>query len=312
MEHIANRRGKLTCGGPGRSPVENCPVAVIILTFNEAANLSFCLESVKDLTDEIFIVDSFSTDQTLEIARNYTEKIYQHEWTHGAGQRQWALANLPFSQDWILFLDADERLTASLKEEIRQVIASQLKNPSLGGFYLKRRLIFLGRQIRWGSVRSGLKELRLVHRRHLEIRERAGWEIYVSNLKVGSLAELMVHEDKKPLAFWIARHNRYAGLEAEYLWEVGRQRREPLTSPQLSATDQRLYWREVFRERIWHRLPFGFRPCILFVFYYFFRLGFLDGKAGLIYHFLQNFWYRFLVDSMLYELETRSPGPRAH
>jgi glycosyltransferase involved in cell wall biosynthesis len=288
----------------------NCPVSVIILTFNEAANLGFCLESVKGFTDAIFIVDSFSTDATLEIAGHYTEKIYQHEWTHWAGQRQWALAQLPLAHEWVLFLDADERLTASLKEEIRRVTAMEQKNPCHAGFYLKRRFYFLGRQIRWGSLRGGIKELRLFNRRHLEMGERAGKEVYIPHLKVGCLAEFMIHEDKKPLGAWIARHNQYAELEAKYLWEVGQRLRQPLTSISLLSTDQRLYWREIFRERIWHRLPFGFRPCLLFAFYYFIRLGFLDGKSGLIYHFLQNFWYRFLVDAKLYELRTLHPGPR--
>ena len=95
--------------------MEKAPVAVIILTYNEEVNIRSCLESVQDFTDEIFLVDSFSTDRTMEIAREFTDKIYQNPWVHWAHQRNWALDNLPISYEWVFFLDADERLTSDLR-----------------------------------------------------------------------------------------------------------------------------------------------------------------------------------------------------
>ena len=145
------------------------PLSIIILTFNEEDNLRACLESATDATEEIFIVDSFSNDRTLEIAREYTQKIFQNPWTHYAGQRQWALANLPFTNDWILFLDADERLTQPLKRELSQVIDQELKKPSLGGYYISRHFFFLGKRLRFGGCQDGLKEMRLCNRHHLII-----------------------------------------------------------------------------------------------------------------------------------------------
>src|SRR5208282_1760713 len=114
------------------------PVSVIILTFNEEMNIRACLESAKDLTDEIFIVDSFSTDRTLEIAREYPIMVYQNPWTNHPGQRQWALYYLPFSYDWVFFLDADECLTTPLKSEIFEVLQRGSKSFDHTGYYIPR------------------------------------------------------------------------------------------------------------------------------------------------------------------------------
>jgi glycosyltransferase involved in cell wall biosynthesis len=122
--------------------MKKAPVSVIILTFNEEVNIRACLASVKDLTDEIFIVDSFSTDKTLEIAGEYTDKIYQNAWVHWAHQRNWALDNLPLTYDRVLFLDADERLTSELCQEIKKVLGNG--NALHDGFYIKRNFFFSG------------------------------------------------------------------------------------------------------------------------------------------------------------------------
>ena len=278
------------------------PVSVVVLTFNEEANIRFCLESVRDLTDEIFIVDSFSTDKTLEIAQEYTDKIYQHPWTHYAGQRQWALANLPFAHEWLFFLDADERLTAPLRQEIGRVAREETKNPAIGGYYVPRKFFFLGRQLRWGGCQGGLKELRLCHRQYLTIGERAGHEIYIIQGKTGTLKERLVHEDKKPLSAWIDRHNHYATINGAYLFSLRHGQAGPIEGLSRGASDRRLYWKEVFRWKVWNRLPIGLRPAIYFLHNYFLRLGFLDGKAGFLYIFLHDFWYQLLIDAKYLEL----------
>ncbi len=284
--------------------MKTLPLSVIILTYNEAANIRVCLESIKDLTREIFIVDSFSCDVTLEIAREYTKKIFQNTWTNYAGQRQWALANLPFTNDWILFLDADERLTESLKTEIGQVISQEVKNPAFGGFYISRKFFFLGKLLSRGGFQGGLKELRLCNRHHLTIKERAGHEVYVSGKKVGFLRESMIHEDKKPLSSWIERHNFYSTCNAKYLWSLKQGRASKVVDRKIY--DRRLYWKEKFRGSIWNKLPFGFRPTFYFIYNYFFRLGFLDGIPGFVYIFLHDFWFNLLVDAKYLELKNLS------
>lgn len=282
--------------------MEKAPVSVIILTYNEEANMQACLESVRDLTEEVFLVDSFSTDQTLEIAREYTQHIFQNPWTNYARQRQWAIANLPFTHEWLFFLDADERLTPPLKQEINRVVGEEMKTPSFGGYYVPRKFFFLGRPIRWGGCQGGLKELRFCNRRHLTIGERAGHEVYISNKKVGSLRNHMIHEDKKPLSAWIDRHNRYSSSQAAYLWDLRKGNKQQVQGLTFFS-DRRLYLKEKFRQEIWNKLPVGVRPTLFFISNYFFRLGFLDGIAGFIYHFLHEFWFPLLIDAKFLELK---------
>jgi len=284
------------------------PVSVVVLTFNEEANIRFCLESAQELSEEIFVVDSYSTDQTLEIASHYQPRIFQNPWTSYAGQRQWALANLPFTHEWVFFLDADERLTPALIREIGQVIAEQQKNPTTRGYYVPREFFFLGKPLHWGVCRGGMKELRLGHRQHLTIGERAGHEIYLISGNIGTLKGMLIHEDKKPLSAWIDRHNRYATINGAYLFALRQGKAGPIEGLGRSASDRRLYWKEQFRRHVWNRLPAGFRPAIYFLHNYFFRLGLLDGLTGFIYIFLHDFWYQWLIDANYLELCRKRKG----
>jgi glycosyltransferase involved in cell wall biosynthesis len=283
--------------------MEKVPLSIIILTYNEEANIQACLESVHDFATEIFIVDSYSTDRTLEIAGQYTQKIYQNPWTHYAGQRQWALANLPLGNDWIFFLDADERFTPAFEREVSEIIRREIRNPRFGGYYVPRRFFFLKGEIKWGGCKGSCKELRLCNRHNLTIGERAGHEIYMSDLEVDRLTEPMIHEDHKPLTEWIARHNRYSSFNAEYLWALSKGKENFSTGLNRDIHDRWLYWKEKFREHIWHKLPIGFRPTTLFMVNYFFRLGFLDGMPGFLYAFFRDFWYHLLIDAKYYALK---------
>ncbi len=282
------------------------PVSLVVLTYNEEANIGYCLQNAIDLTDEIFIVDSFSTDNTLEIAAQYTRNIFQHAWKSYAHQRQWTLANLPFSYQWIMFVDADEQLTRPLKQEIHNVILAEMANPRCGAYYVARKFIFLGAEIRWGGCKGGLRELRLSNREYLTIQERAGHEVYISKKAVGYLKEPMLHEDHKPLAAWIDRHNHYSTQQAEYLWASQQERHKSknvIEEIKSSGCDWRLYCKEAFRQNIWNNLPLGFRPTLFFIYNYFFRLGILDFLSGFLYHFLHDFWFPLLVDAKVLELQ---------
>src|ERR1051325_3560365 len=124
-------------------------LAVVILTFNEEANLEKCLKSVKDFAGEIFVVDSGSTDKTLQIAMDYGASIYSHSFKNQADQMNWALQNVPIKSNWILRLDADEYVTPELADEIQEVLANSPKN--ITGYFIKRRVFFMGRWIRHGG-----------------------------------------------------------------------------------------------------------------------------------------------------------------
>jgi glycosyltransferase involved in cell wall biosynthesis len=279
------------------------PVSVIVLTYNEEVNIKACLESAKNLTNEIFLVDSHSTDRTLEIARDYTGQIYQNNWENWAVQRNWALANLPLKHDWVLFLDADERLTPSLIVELNTIFNEETKKNKFYGYYISRRFIFLGKEIRWGICKGGLIELRLFNRHYCKIRERGGQEVYISEGPVGFMREPMIHEDKKPLSAWIERHNNYSTFQAKDLWSL---RNSAKKIDEISNQDKYLYYKEKFRNLIWNKLPLGIRPFLFFGLNYIIRIGILDGAVGFIYHFLREFWFPLLVDAKLYELTMKN------
>jgi glycosyltransferase involved in cell wall biosynthesis len=285
------------------------PLSVIVLTYNEEIHLERLLKNIADFADEIFIVDSFSTDKTLEIAKQYGAKISQHPFANQAEQFNWALDNLEIKNDWILRLDADEYLTEELKNEISEVLfnmrTSDVQNidvnvrtsdvPKINGYYIKRRVYFMGRWIKHGGYYptwflriwrkgAGRMEMRQVDEHVVLLRGRAE-----------RLKNDFVDDNKKCLELWTARQNNYSSREAMQVLnpaKAGEAKVERLGGP--VASRRRL-------KKFYLKLPLFWRSLVYFIYRYFFRLGFLDGKEGLIFHFLQGFWYRFLVDAKLYE-----------
>jgi glycosyltransferase involved in cell wall biosynthesis len=276
------------------------PVSVIILTYNEEVNIKACLESAKNLTNEIFLVDSYSTDRTLEIAREYTEKIFQNAWVHWAHQRNWALDNLPISYEWVLFLDADERLTDGLKQEIANTLTGSYQ--LLEGYYIKRKFYFMGRWLKHGGYQADYI-LRLIKRNQARSIGSGAREYVIVQGELGRLKNPMIHEDKKDLAFWIDKHNKLALLEAEHC--VRLESKQVLSEKSVYHAKRHIehslkIW---LRENVWVRMPLFIRPSFYFLYRYIYQLGFLDGKEGLIYCFLHSLWYPFLVDAKYFELK---------
>jgi glycosyltransferase involved in cell wall biosynthesis len=282
-----------------RIDMTTAPVAVIILTYNEEVNLRSALESVKDLTDEIFIVDSFSTDKTLEIAREYTDKIYQNAWVHWAHQRNWALDNLPISYNWVLFLDADERLSGDLCREIADTFAAG--PPRVNGFYIKRNFYFLGRWLKYGGYQRDFI-LRLIHKDKARSIGSGSVEYVTVEGDLGRLRSPMIHEDKKDLSFWIEKQNKNSTLAAQEIFKIDAKR--GLLSKYASNKQRKIEHsaRIWIRENFWYRMPHLIRPFFSFFYRYFLQIGFLDGKEGFIYYFLHGLWYRLLIDAKYLEI----------
>jgi glycosyltransferase involved in cell wall biosynthesis len=276
----------------------------IILTYNEEKNIEECLKSVCGWVDEIFIVDSYSTDRTLEIAKNYTDKIYQNKFQSFHTQRNWALNNLPLSNEWILFLDADERISEALKEEIKEIISNDPAD--INGFYIKRRYIFMGRWIKHGGYYPSWV-LRLIRRSTAKCEGIGANDYFAVVGKTANLQHDLLHEDKKGITSWIERHNKYATLEAIELLEI-KHNREKHLSVYSTASQERRRW---VKKNIWNNLPLSVRPFFYFIYRYFLRLGFLDGKEGFIYHFLHGFWFRFLIDVKYEEMRQQSLNSRS-
>ena len=293
------------------------PISVVVLTYNEARNLGACLESVSSLAGEIFVVDSGSNDGTVDVAKRYGAQVLIHTFETHAKQWNWALRSLPFSHEWALCLDADHRVTAGLAGEIAGLFGgeagareTQRQAPGtllekMGGFYVKRRQVFRGRWIKHGGYYPKYM-LKLVRHDQAWCDER---ELLDFRLYVKGPTWLLRHDvieanqNEADISFWIAKHNRFASLQAEE--EMGRARGKAgwAVMPSLFGTpDQRILW---MKER-WYGMPLYVRPFIYFFYRYVLRLGFLDGKEGFVFHFLQGFWYRLLVDIHLDDLRRRA------
>ncbi len=264
-------------------------LALVILTYNEEANIAQALDSVAGWANEVHILDSLSTDRTLEIARRYSCNIAQHKFENYGKQRNHALEHLPIKSEWVFFLDADEWLPEALKQEIGALIAT---GPKENGFYIKRRLIWMGRWIRHGYYPSWI--LRLFRRGKARCEDRAVNEHLIVEGATGRLRSDFMHEDRKGVTDWIAKHNNYATREALELFNAreGPDYRE-IEARLFGAQGERKRW---LRLKVWNRLPALIRPFFYFFYRYILRGGFLDGRAGFIFHFLQALWYPMLID----------------
>jgi len=276
------------------------PVSVFILTRNEAANIAACLQSV-GWADEVFVIDSVSTDGTVDLAQNMGALVYTHPFEGYPQQRNWALENLPFSHDWILMLDADERIPQALAEEISQVVTSI--RPDHAGYYLKRRFFFLGQWLKHGGLYPTWL-LRLFRRDRATVENRPLNEHVVLKGNSGYLRQPFDHLDQRPLADWIAKHNRYAEIEAEEFIQ------ERFQGGYQDTIKIRFWGKQAERKRwiklkVWNRMPLLVRPFLFFFRNYFLRGGFLDGRQGFIYHVLWSFWVRFLIDVKIIERQSR-------
>lgn len=281
-----------------------CKLSVVILTFNEERNLPDCLASVTGLDCEVFVVDSGSTDRTLEIARNAGARVFEHPFEGYSQQRNWALGNLPLSCEWVLNLDADERLTAGLAREIRET----LEHPpeKIDGFRLRRRTVFMGRWIRHGGHYPNY-QLRLFRRAKGSCEDRKYDQHFIVQGRVESLKNDYIDVVASALSTWSIRHVRWAEAEAD---EMARRRSVNGAWVRASLTEGPISRKRWLRNKVYERAPLFVRPVAYWAYRYFIRLGILDGLEGLVFHFLQGFWYRFLVDSVLYERRVRAAGTK--
>lgn len=284
-------------------PSVETSLSVIVITYNAGRDIVACLESVSHWAGETFIVDSFSTDNTIELCRRFTPNIVRHQFEGFAAQRNWALENLPLKTEWVFFLDQDEQVMPQLAEEIRETVN---RNTSVVGFYIKRRFMFMGRWLKHGGYYPGAV-LRLFKHRLGHVVD-AGLREYVSvKGEVGWLDYDMIHNSVKSVGEWIDKHNRYADLEAAEAYSgVGRQNLDRAAEDRKLEGSSRLW----VRRQIFDRLPLLVRPLMLFIYRYLFRFGFLDGIPGLIYCFLHDLWYPFLIDTKCKELRFKDSSSK--
>lgn len=281
-------------------------IAVLILTYNEERHIERAIRSVKSFSPEIFVIDSFSTDRTVEIARSLGATVLQNPFINQAKQFQWGLDNAPITADWVMRLDADEVIEPELAQEIAE------KLPKLGldvaGINLKRKHIFLDRWVRHGG-RYPLILTRIWRKGQGRIEDR--WmdeHIIVWGGHTVLFDAPFADHNLNDLGFFTDKHNKYATREAVDVLN----RRYGLFAEDVALTSGGSSFqasvKRFIKERIYNRIPFPISTLGYFLFRYILQLGFLDGREGLIYHFLQGYWYRFLVGSKVLELDRALKG----
>jgi len=270
-------------------------ISVVILTFNSAATIGATLDSAGRVSDDVHVVDSFSTDATLDIVRERGARIVQHEFENYGAQRNWAIDTLPLRHDWQLHLDADERLTEDL---VAELVGLKDRFPAdVDGYMIARLVHFLGRPLRHGGM-FPIWHLRLFRTGRGRCETRSYDQHFLCEGPVRRLRHPFVDDIRMDLTEWVARHNRWASLQAQ---DLARRAEADTASvpPRLFGTP--IERRRAYR-RFFNRAPILVRPFLLFLHRYVLLLGFLDGRPGLIFHGLQTFWFRFLVDAKLYEM----------
>lgn len=274
-------------------------LSVVILTLNEEIHIKRCIESLLPITTNIFVVDCYSTDKTVEIAKSLGAKVFQNHWPgNHAKQFQWGLDNCKITTDWVMKMDADEFVLPDLAAEINSRLS--IVDNEVSGIYLKRRVNFMGRWIKHGSYYP-IWLLRIWRYKDGVMEQR--WMDEHVKLIAGNTIHFdadIVDDNKNNLAWWTSKHNNYSTKEAvDILNTIYVFKRYDEVEAKFFGTQEQ---RKRKFKHIYARMPLFLRPFIYFVWRYFIKLGFLDGKQGLIWHFLQGFWYRFLVDAKINEI----------
>ena len=276
-------------------------ISVIILTHNEEKHIGRCIASLLPFTDQIFIVDSFSTDQTVEMARSMGAVVVQNPWVNYATQFNYGIRHTPFQTSWLMRMDADEYVMPELANEIRNRLAIQ--PDEVTGIYVKRRVMFMNRWMRHGDYYP-IWLLRL-WRSGQGICEETWMDEHIK-LSTGRSIQFdhdIVDHNLNNLTWWTQKHNLYAIREVIDILNIRYNFDKSVrVEPKFLGTQEQ---RKRYLKLRYASLPLFTRPILYFLYRYIFRLGLLDGRPGLMWHFLQGLWYRFLIDAKLYEVYHR-------
>ena len=262
----------------------NLDISILIPCFNEHIHITRCIESALTLTSQVYLIDSYSTDGTLEIASKYNLKIFQYKWeqnTVWADKINWALENIPFLTKWVMRLDSDEYLTDNVHPILEKNLASM--PDEINGIFINRRQFFLRKWMKHGN--NTYSEIR-IFRRHKVLYNIRLLDEYIS-LPSDQTIKLncdIIDDNLNDLSTFINKHNKYSTFEA------------------IEIIKKDIYANKDMRKSRYYSSPKYLRAIILFLSKYIFHLGFLDGKEGFLYCFLQCLWYRMLCDAKADEI----------
>ena len=286
-------------------------LTVVILTKNEEKNLRKCIESFCGIVKRFVIVDSFSTDGTEALCKQLDSELrangsqldfYQNKWMDYATQLNWGLTQTNITTEWSMRFDSDEELTEELVNEIEQKLPD-VKEP-VNGIILRRRVYFMGRWIKHGGRYPELL-LRIFRTGKAMCEQKLMDEhMILSEGTTTTFQYDLIDNNQKDLEWWTAKHNWYSNREVlDHQMTLANQQVETLESGGQSSGQASM--KRAVKNGGYYKLPKFLRAHIYFIYRYYIKLGFLDGPEGKIFHFLQAYWYRFLVDAKLYECEKK-------
>jgi exosortase/archaeosortase family protein len=278
----------------------NNQFSFIIITYNEEIHLPRLLASIQGLDAPVFILDSGSTDNTIAIARNYKAVTLEHAFENHPKQWDYALKSFNIQTPWVVCLDADQIVTSELKDRLNEF--SDSDHLGIEGIYFNRKNFFKGQWIKHGGY-SPFYQLKMIRfgKGYSDLNENMDHRFIVSGnteiWKDGYILEENLKENN--ISFWIEKHNRYSDLVAQEEVERMLLLRSQTVKPHFwGSPDERTAW----LKQIWWRLPRYVRPMLYFIYRMFFQRGILDGRTGVIFHFLQAFWFRLIVDVKIDEI----------
>lgn len=261
-------------------------ITVIILTKNEEKNIEKCIISAKQIAKRILVIDSGSDDKTVELARCLGAETFFHAWLGHAAQFNWALDNCNIDTEWVFRLDADEQITKELADEINETLSSS-EAERYNAFSMRWKMYFMGQHLRHGGTHKTYVT-RLIRFGKARVEDKEMDERFVVEGKTKQLKNDFIHYDYKGLDEWMIKHIKYSQLELQRAYD-----------------SNKTIGNEVQKKKrgIYYKLPIFLRARLYFWYRYYIQFGFLDGKAGKIFIYLQAYWYRFIVDAKICELE---------
>lgn len=274
-------------------------ITAIILTYNEELHIARCVNSLVEQVDEIIVIDSYSDDRTIEIVEKLGIKTYQNPFVNQAVQFNWALANCKIKSDWIIRIDADEYFANKKNIHLKNHLSALPSD--VNGLMIARKIVFLGRPLEHGGWYPKYN-LRMFKNGYGECENK--WmdeHIVIREGKTAKLEVDFVDENLNNLKWWTDKHNYYSDRESiDYFLNKNNG-----VNPVFFGNEaERKRWLKVK----YNAMPLFVRPFLNFIYRYVFKFGFLDGTQGFVWHILQGFWYRFLVDVKIYELKKKFKG----
>jgi glycosyltransferase involved in cell wall biosynthesis len=275
------------------------PITAVILSYNETLHLARCIERLWPVVERIIVIDSFSTDDTVDIARTLGAEVLQNKFVNHAAQFQWGVDNANITSAWTMRLDCDEYLEPDLAAEIAQAVVAA--PPSVTAFSFRRKVFFKGKFIRWGGYHKTVLT-RLWRTGYGEIEMR--WMDEHIVVREGDTVRLrggdFVDDNLNDLRWWTDKHNVYSTRQMIEL--INREHPLFVSDTRMeSDANSSARFKRFLRNRVYGGVPLYVRAVLYFLQRYFLRLGFLDGRRGFVWHFLQGFWYYMLVDAKVDE-----------